>query len=347
MNRLNVFLLLVILLFSCKENSGTGNDYGAIRGKVYDSKTNEPLSWVELSTTPPTSVQITDQNGSFRFTSVPVGEYKIKAQKYGYITKEVSVKVWGGKETTADLLLTKGTTNGNDTSDTDTSTGINKYLIAYYKFDGDAYDYSKNHLNGNELLVRYTQDRKGEPEKAIEFIGNNQSYVDVPFNSIFNLPSFTYSFWINPNTGYGTPDYAGYIDIISRWGQWGSNTQAFAFSIRQDGTIAVLVYKLMNPYDPGASENYSFVYSNETVAVGQWTHIAITHDAITTTTRIYINGKLDTEKITLSPQASTTYGLRIGNRIDVTQTYLNAKLDDLRIYSRALTEDDIKQLYNE
>lgn len=113
--------------------------------------------------------------------------------------------------------------------------------------------------------------------------------------------------------GYGIPDYAGYIDILSRWGYWGGNTQAFAFTIRQDGTIVVMIYRLMNPNDYGASENYSFVYSNEVVPVGQWTHIAITHDAITTTTKIYINGKLDTEKITLTPQASTSYGLRIGN----------------------------------
>ncbi len=347
MNKLGVFLLFVILLFSCKESSNTGNDYGAIRGKVYDSKTNEPLSWVELSTTPPTSVQITDQNGSFRFTSVPAGEYRIRAEKYGYITKEVSVKVWGGKETLADLLLTKGTTNGTDTSDIDTSTGINKYLIAYYKFDGNAFDASKNHLNGNELLVRYTQNRKGESEKAIEFIGNNQSYVDVPFNPILNLPSFTYTFWLNPNTGSGTPDYAGYIDIISRWGNWGPNAQAFAFTIRQDGTIAVLIYNLINPNNYGASENYSFVYSKEIVPVGEWTHVAITHDATTRTTKIYINGKLDAETVTLTPQSSTSYGLRIGNRIDVTQTYLNAKLDDLRIYSKALSEENIKQLYNE
>lgn len=81
---------------------------------MYDSKINEPLSWVELSTSPPTSVQITDQNGSFRFTSVPADEYKVKTMKYGYITKEVSVKVWGGRETIADLLLTEGTTNGRD-----------------------------------------------------------------------------------------------------------------------------------------------------------------------------------------------------------------------------------------
>jgi hypothetical protein len=347
MNKLNIVLLLLVFLFSCKENSSVNNDYGAIRGKVYDSKTNELLSWVELSTTPPTSVQITGQDGSFRFTSVPAGEYKIKAMKYGYITREVSVKVWGGKETIADLLLTKGTTNGTDTSDVDTSSDINKYLIAYYKFDGNAFDYSNNHLNGSGLLVGYTQDRKGETEKAIEFYGNNQSYVDVPFNPIFNLLSFTYSFWINPNTGYGIPDYAGYIDIISRWGHWGPNTTAFAFTIRQDGTIAVLIYRLMNPNNYGASENYSFVYSKETVSVGQWTHIVITHDANTKITRIYINGKLDTETMTLTPQSSTSYGLRIGNRIDVTQTYLNAKLDDLRIYSRALTENDIKQLYNE
>lgn len=45
----------LLLLFSCKE-SDVSVDYGSIRGKVYDGETYEPLSGVQISTTPFTSV---------------------------------------------------------------------------------------------------------------------------------------------------------------------------------------------------------------------------------------------------------------------------------------------------
>jgi hypothetical protein len=176
-----VFTLIIFFLaISCRENSTKPDEgTGSIRGKVYDAKTHEPLGWVEISTTPATSIQITDTTGSFRILNVPAGDYKLRAYKYGDQIKEANVRVFGGKETIADLLMTKGFFSTTLSTDTTGTPDIFKYLIAYYKFDSDAKDYSPNHLDGNALLVRYVADRFGEEGKAIEFLGNAQSYVDV------------------------------------------------------------------------------------------------------------------------------------------------------------------------
>lgn len=351
MKILSIFVVILFILTSCKENSTEPVTYGSIKGRVFDSKTNQPLGWVQISTTPPTSIIITDTNGNFWLTNVIPGDYKIRAEKYGYYTKELGVKVLGNKETLANFLLTKveGTSSGNseNPNDTDTSQQNDIYLIAYFKFDGNVKDNSKYQLNGKEYLVRYVENRKGEINKAIEFLGTNQSYVDVPFTSFLNLSTFSYSFWINPNLGYGIADNSGHIDLISRWGHWGPNTTSFAFSLRQDGTFCILLYKLNNQNNYGASENYNFVYSTKKIEVGKWTHIVVTHNQLTGKTKIFINGELDVEKYTFTPQSSSVYGLRIGNRIDVTQTFYNGKMDDLRIYARELTNEEIKQLFEE
>lgn len=346
-----LFLSFLLLLFSCKE-SDVSVDYGSIRGKVYDGETYEPLSGVQISTTPFTSVLLTNQNGDFVIPDVPPGEYKLKAEKNGYYSKELGIRVLSNKQTQVDFFLNKRLGSGTDTTenpnDTDTSgQNLDKTLVLFYKFNNNVKDDSKYKIDGIERIVQYVKDRKGENNQAIEFFGNSISYVDVPFNPLLNLSTFSYSFWINPNNGFGTPDNSGYIDLISRWGHWGPNTTSFAFSLRQDGTFCVLFYKLNNQSNYGASENYYFVYSTKKVEVGKWTHIVVTHNQQTGLTRIFINGELDIEKYTFTPQSSNVYGLRLGNRIDVTQTFYNGKMDDLKIFARELTEDEIKQLFEE
>ena len=48
-----------------------------IAGKVIDGQTNEVLSGVQISTTPPTSSFITQQDGSFSLSDLLPGQYRI------------------------------------------------------------------------------------------------------------------------------------------------------------------------------------------------------------------------------------------------------------------------------
>lgn len=288
--------------------------------------------------------------GFFLISNVPAGEYKIRAEKNGYFTKEVGVKVFSSTITTADILLQKISGSAPDTTgnpnENDTII-LKEGLIAYYKFDNNVKDYSDNHLDGVISYIKFVEDRKGNQNSAIEFYGSNVSYVNIPFNNLLNPSSFSYSFWVNPNQGYGLPDAAGYIDIISRWGHWGPGYTTYAISIRQDGTLCVLLYKVVNPNNFGAPENYNYAYSNEPIKTNQWTHVVVTHNSQKGATRIYINGVLDREQATFTPQISSVYGLRIGSRIDVTNSHFSGKLDDLRIYARELTPEEVKLLFEE
>ena len=87
--------------------------------------------------------------------------------------------------------------------------------------------------------------------------------------------------------------------------------------------------------------NVAGAESTTQVGNGTWRHICGTNDG--TTSRLYIDGVLDasaTESVS-SLQPTVTFGHWQGGT-----RYLNGLIDDVRIYNRALSPDEIKRLYN-
>ena len=92
MKKLGIRILMCfIVLTSCTEDpSGsdlTGN--GILRGKVVDSKTFTPIENARVSTSPASSTYFSDKNGNFVFEKIVSGEYSVKAEKEGHVTKFV------------------------------------------------------------------------------------------------------------------------------------------------------------------------------------------------------------------------------------------------------------------
>ena len=107
------------------------------------------------------------------------------------------------------------------------------------------------------------------------------------------------------------------------------------------------------PIGQGSSqngENCTYVRADSAAAYGVWQNIVMTFgDSL----RIYINGKQVSSKTsaTLNNFNTTNNGTlyigRINNNIATNQKYyLNGKLDDFRIYDKALTSSDVTNLYN-
>ncbi|WP_462248891.1 hypothetical protein, partial [Ferruginibacter sp.] len=60
---------------------------------------------------------------------------------------------------------------------------LNKGLIAYYPFSGNANDESGNDINGKITKAVLTNDRNGEQNAAYYF--NGSSYIQLPFSSLY------------------------------------------------------------------------------------------------------------------------------------------------------------------
>jgi hypothetical protein len=86
---------------------------------------------------------------------------------------------------------------------------------------------------------------------------------------------------------------------------------------------------------PGTSTIIPFPFS-------QPHHIAVTWSG--TTVKYYLDGSLDRTVTIAAPTSSPSSTARIGDNVNNDRDF-DGRIDDLRIYDRALTEDDIDELY--
>jgi hypothetical protein len=143
---------------------------------------------------------------------------------------------------------------------------------------------------------------------------NSTSQLNVGINN-----AFTISFWIKP---VATSAAA----VIRKGGQ---------FELYVTGSN--FVYRVWDP----TQRDYT---STATYSANNWYHIVMMHDGVTTG-KLYINGSLD-RTITVSGTPSGTSGdLTIGAYANRTWS-MGGVLDDVRIYSTALSDKDILDLYN-
>jgi len=339
-----ILSLLLLMVISCDENC-SGINYGTIEGTVFDGETNETISGVEIGSTPVSAVVRSNDKGIYQLRDLMPGQYTLRASKSGYKIKFVIVTVQSGKVTRADIMLEKGTGVSDDDigdNDDDNEEPVGN-LIAHYKFDNNL-DCSINSVSNMQGIgISYVQNKKGEAASAILFNGTGSSYAFTDEKNTFNLNEFTYSCWLKPNTGFGRA-YSGYIDFVSRWGHWGASNQSFALSLSTDGRVKGYLYE-MNSSQVSHSSNYTIYETSKRIDADVWSHIAMTY--VNRKLKIYINTELVLDMASVHPQSSSLYGLTIGKRPDNNQqSYYSGAMDDLRIYNKALTQEEIKKIFD-
>lgn len=205
-------------------------------------------------------------------------------------------------------------------------------LVLYYSFNNNANDISGNNLNGTIHSANLTTDRFGNINSAYSFDGSS-AYIESSSNTLLNLGNyFTICAWIKPNTGYGKNN-ADYIDIVSRWGSISPNAASYFLAISSSGKIKAAITN--NGYDITAGSG------NTTIAVGKWSHIAMTFDG--ESVNLYVNGVKDGSFSSNAPQASS-YTLYIGSQRGGF-AYFNGSIDDVYLFKRTLTSNEILELY--
>lgn len=202
-------------------------------------------------------------------------------------------------------------------------------LILHYSFNNaDATDdigTQDGTINGPTPCA----DRFGNQNKAFQFSNNSITRNNLNFNS---LTEATVSFWLKPDASV----FSGGISNPVGCGLWGMYLNLFA----SDGTAASFM--------DGSSQNNSSANTTSPVPINSWFHYVTTNDG--TTTKIYINGQLESQYSETFLWINSTYNLNLGFRgygNNAPADYYNGKLDDLRIYGHAMTLNEINMLYTE
>jgi len=203
------------------------------------------------------------------------------------------------------------------------NTFIRDGLKAYWRFDegtGDtAYDTHHIAYSTNSGGSRYGN--------ALSFDGVDD-YIQVPDNSTLEPSQITVSAWIKVNKIDANQDI-----VAKRYSSPTGSYTSYRLVIRSSGTFEFWVVNTDGVRD---------VASTSAIA-NEWIHLVGVYDGFDI--KIYVNGELkDTESLTGDIRYDDN-PLRIAS-LDGTNCMFDGLIDDVRIYNRALTETEIRGLYN-
>ena len=206
-------------------------------------------------------------------------------------------------------------------------------LVAYYPFNGNAKDESGNGYEGTQKGgVTYVQDRFSKSSSACSFDGKDDYiHIDKPLELIDANECTVLAWFVD----------GGYVQI--KGAAMGGNFNSM--SISSNG-IFWFANGDAGPLRTSPECPNCWKISSKVGLGNGWRHVAGTWkrkgDSVVVT--LFINGKaiqLATTGLLSRPDASYT----ILGSTSWTNTCSRGILDSLRIYNRALTEAEVKELY--
>lgn len=215
-------------------------------------------------------------------------------------------------------------------------------LVAYYAFNGNALDGSPFANNGNVNGVQFVYDRKNQENKAAYFDGIDD-FVKVPHNGAINFgnnQNYTISCWVKCSTQENIKWTDNYI-----LGKWDPDPAAPYFITIQNQTSPNQGQCGAGRTD-GACGHSSSINSKQTrIDDDVWHLVVIKKEE--TVLFVYIDG----EKVQQAADNSICNNQNMAPLLIATQGlnkqggWFKGTLDELRIYNRALTDTEIKTLF--
>ncbi len=214
---------------------------------------------------------------------------------------------------------------------TNVPTVVQQGLVAYYPFNGNANDESGLGKHGTVEGAVLAVDRFGVANQAYSFNGINNRITTVGEAGLpIGTNDFTISIWFSTDL----PIAGDYRFIVG-------NSALNQFQLALGSLDIAEPNKQIQFYNGSGEQIFS---PAQTWANGQWTHVVVTR--ITNQVSIYRNSVL------LASQAFTggnnappgSRNLTIGRRHDGGHPW-KGRIDDVRIYNRALSPTEVSQLY--
>jgi hypothetical protein len=209
-------------------------------------------------------------------------------------------------------------------------------LVAHYTFDGNANDTSGNGYSGVVHGATLTADRFGNPNSAYHFDGINDDITVANTGGAFNLTTaWTISAWCLPEASvpYGTS-----TPVVWKTAQNAYNFDTFGLAGQPGDTYILKLER--------ASDDEDVAVVSPALAPGRWYYLAGTYDG--RYLKLYIDGVLNQSHEVGSIIAYTGPApLMIGSTMNTNhgdKGVFDGIIDDVSIYSRALSDAEIKEL---
>jgi hypothetical protein len=216
---------------------------------------------------------------------------------------------------------------------TATETNLDSGLVAQYLFNGNANDNTGHGHDGTVYGPIMAPDRFGNPDGAYYFDGLDD-YIEVPDDPELKPQSVSLVIWVNidpagsQNSKAGSDGY-----IIFKRNVLTANFEGYQISASPSqihGTVSSTSGTQVSVYLPSMP--------------GEWHQIAMTADS--QNIKMYLDGEFVSEKPTGFPLNYAADNLYFGNSQEWFYKYYHGLIDEISIYNRILSADEIRSLYS-
>lgn len=277
-------------------------------------------------------------------TSIP---YWIESWDYGAQSASVWVKIPSLPAGDTVIYLYYGNSEAAAASDFDNTftknSGFSGLVAQWHMDEGSGSSIDDSSSNSNDGTVTgatwagadggrwYTSTTAGfSTGDSLSFDGTDD-YVTVADSASLDVSNITIAAWIKTADDVTTTQF-----IIAKWDETLGNERSYAVSISGSQ-----FYFWTSP-DGDSISQHSLIRG--TVAVNTWYHLAVTSDG--TNKSMYINGSELTPAVLWSNTIHAgTSNATLGRRVHATtQNYFDGIIDEVSIYNRALSADEVKAL---
>lgn len=221
------------------------------------------------------------------------------------------------------------------------STGVtSQALVAHYKFNGNAADSSGFGNDGEVVGATLAADRFGNLNEAYVFDGDDYINFNSSDSIEFGKKDFSFSLWFR-----AVNDDRGQYQILRKGNDHATLNEArWAIELIEDGKLRVIFEDAENEFNTLVANGQNQFLDE------QWHHLVAVFDR-DSSLRVYVDNELDLQDMGIKSFSGhltndISYNLYAGrdNTGNSAKGYMGS-LDDIRIYSYALGEGAILQLY--
>jgi len=216
-------------------------------------------------------------------------------------------------------------------------------LVVYCPFDGNAIDESGHGNQGTVYGATLGSDRFGNFDKAYYFNGQS-SYIVIPKSLTLEPDNFSVAIWMNTRSSRTDT----YQTLVIKDDGWNDGFKIVIRSEVTDEHLDKILFTVSGPdYD---NEGYANLHSATSVGeINAWYHVVATYQS-GGLMKIFINGQLDAQmQGPASWDKGNSHDLVMGRHSNHGDTYYGGYfyglLDELRMYDRALSDEEIQLLY--
>jgi len=216
-------------------------------------------------------------------------------------------------------------------------------LVGWWGFNGNAQDGSGNGNHGTVNGATLTTDRFGNSSSAYLFNGSTDN-IQILNSPILNPQYISISGWMNIGA-HAVNDQSGARAIITKWYQisnCGGLGDSYNIQLSELNSQNVLAFVSNNNSQITNSVNSL----NLVLGLNDWRHFVIVSSSMGQ--YLYVNGTLIASNVGNFALCTTLNNLYFGadNFQGTLWRFFNGKLDDIGIWNRALTQQEITYLYN-